>query len=104
MSIFSTEKLESLECCFVVDFDTSQEAFLVDAKSPRIAPIEPKENGAGIAVTLDNLEEYLQLYVEHRLVGAIKQQVKAVRDGLDVFVNDALRTNLRSFLTVAEFQ
>ena len=36
-------------------------------------------------VTEDNRLEYLQLFVEQRLVGGIRQQVEAFRNGLSVF-------------------
>ena len=58
----------------------------------------------GIEVTPDNLEEYLQLYAEHHLIGAIREQVNAVRQGLGVFLDEALMAKLRACCTVAEFQ
>ena len=32
-------------------------------------------------VTEENMQEYLQLFVQHRLVGAIRPQIEAFRDG-----------------------
>ena len=34
-----------------------------------------KEDGAAVAVTVDNVDEYVQLLAEHRLVGRIREQV-----------------------------
>jgi ankyrin repeat protein len=63
-----------------------------------------KEGGAEIGVTRDNLEEYLQLWVEHRLVGSIRSQVKAFQNGLGVFVPAELRRQLRDCCTACDFQ
>jgi hypothetical protein len=68
------------------------------------ASIPLKEGGAAIAVTTANLEEYLQLWVEHRLVGSIQSQVKAFQNGLGVFVPAELRRQLRDCCTACDFQ
>jgi hypothetical protein len=54
-----------------------------------------RADGAGVpaAVTEANKAEYLQLLVEHRLIGAIKEQVKAFCTGLAVFLTDEVRSS-----------
>ena len=69
-----------------------------------LGAVELKPGGSGIAVTKDNLEEYLRLFVHHRLFHAIKPQVDAVVEGLAVFVSDELRASLREFCTVGDVQ
>ena len=49
---------------------------------------EPEGPALPAAVTEANKAEYLQLLVEHRLVGAIKEQIRAFRAGLAVFLTD----------------
>jgi len=55
-------------------------------------------------VTAANVCEYLQLYAEHKLVGAVEQQIGAFRTGLHVFLDAALLTKLRACCTVADVQ
>ena len=69
-----------------------------------LGTVELKPGGSGIAVTKDNLEEYLRLFVHHRLFHAIKPQVDAVVEGLAVFVSDELRASLRECCTVGDIQ
>ncbi len=45
-----------------------------------------KEGGTEISVTEENKAEYIQLLVEHRVVGAIRPQITAFRNGLGGFV------------------
>jgi hypothetical protein len=52
---------------------------------------EPEGPALPAAVTEANKAEYLQLLVEHRLVGAIKEQIRAFRAGLAVFLTDEVR-------------
>jgi hypothetical protein len=66
-----------------------------------LGSVELKPGGAEIDVTEENKAEYLQLFVEHRLLASIKPQVDAVREGLSVFVNEALRAKLRKCCTGA---
>jgi hypothetical protein len=68
------------------------------------ASIPLKDGGAEIGVTKANLEEYLQLWVEYRLVGSIRPQVKAFQNGLGVFVPAKLRRQLRDCCTACDFQ
>ena len=65
---------------------------------------ELKPGGTSIEVTEANKAEYLQLFAEHRLLGAIRSQVEAFRTGFQVFVTTALLTQLRQCCTVAELQ
>ena len=55
-------------------------------------------------MTEENKAEYLALFVKHRLVGAIKDQVEAVREGLSVFITEDLRETLLQCCTVADIQ
>ena len=57
-----------------------------------------------MAVTLGNVEEYLRLFVRHRLVGSIAPQVSAFRDGLGVFVSGELREQLCQCCTPSDLQ
>ena len=66
--------------------------------------VELQPGGAKIDVTEETKAEYLQLFVEHWLLACIKPQVDAVREGLGVFVNEALRATLRKCCTVADIQ
>ena len=52
------------------------------------------ENSA-LLCTEENKAEYIQLFVEHRLVGAIKEQVQAFQRGISVFFPPALLERLR---------
>ena len=61
-------------------------------------------SGEEIDVTEENKAEYLALFVKHRLVGAIKDQVEAVREGLSVFITEDLRETLLQCCTVADIQ
>ena len=61
-------------------------------------------SGEEIDVTEENKAEYLALFVKHRLVGAIKDQVEAVREGLSVFITEGLRETLLQCCTVADIQ
>jgi hypothetical protein len=64
-------------------------SFLFRASSPvRSSCAEPVGPALPAAVTEANKAEYLQLLVEHRLVGAIKEQIRAFRAGLAVFLTD----------------
>ena len=74
--------IADLELTFEVDAETAE----YTAKGrKRPAPIELKGGGARIPVTEANRLEYLRLFVEHRLVGGIRSQVTAFRNGLGVF-------------------
>ena len=101
---YSAEVLEATGLTFEHDTEVVQQDFVVDANKRRRVSIELKPGGASIEVTPDNLEEYLQLYAEHHLVGAIREQVNAVRQGLGVFLDDILMAKVRACCTVTEFQ
>ena len=89
---------------FADDTEVGQQDFVVEASKRRRVLVELKPGGANTEVTPDNLEEYLQLYAEHHLIGAIREQVNAFRQGLGVFLDEALMAKLRACCTVAEFQ
>ena len=69
-----------------------------------LGSVELKPGGSEIEVTKDNVKEYLQLFVHHRLFHAIKPQVDAVVEGLAVFISDELRASLRDCCTVGDVQ
>ena len=96
-----TEDLDALCLTFVADSD---EAIVYDGASKRRRETELRPGGADEPVTAGNVREYLQLYATHKLVGAIRAQAAAFRDGLGVFLDDELLSKLRSICTVAEVQ
>lgn len=52
---------------------------------------ELKPGGSEIAVTIENLDEYINLLVQHHLETGIKYQLNALREGFDsVFPMDHL--------------
>jgi hypothetical protein len=64
-------------------------SFVFSSSSPVLSSCaEPEGPALRAAVTEANKAEYLQLLVEHRLVGAIKEQIRAFRAGLAVFLTD----------------
>eukprot|EP00729_Bicosta_minor_P005416 gene5416-2964_t len=64
-------------------------------KRRKLDQVELKPGGAKIPVTDENTAEYLQLFVQHRLIGAIKDQVQAFQTGLGVFFSAALLARVR---------
>jgi hypothetical protein len=104
MREYSAEDLQAIGLTFERDTEMGQQDFVVDANKRRRVSLELKPGGANIEVTPDNLEEYLQLYAEDHLIKTIREQVNAMRQGLNVFLDDALMAKLRAFCTVAEFQ
>lgn len=91
----SAEELDALGLTF--EDDGSNEVM------GQMGPVPLKESHLD-PVTKDNLEEYLQLLAEHRLLGAIQPQVKAFRDGLGMILIPELRTQLRQCCTAQDFQ
>lgn len=49
--------------------------------------VDLKENGGEIALTNDNREEYVKLFVEYQLVKSIEKQYNAFKKGFDLVVN-----------------
>ena len=94
--------LADLDLVFVDD--GNDEAIIYNTEAERRRAVELQPNGADIAVNEDNKAEYLRLFVQHRLIGAIEPQIKAFRGGLGVFVDDALRAKLRKCCTVGHMQ
>ena len=94
--------LQALDLTFVLE-GTSVDAEYA-SREARSATVELKPGGAEQEVTLENLAEYLQLYAEERLVGEIRPQIDAFREGLGVFVNDEVGAQLRQLCTVADVQ
>jgi len=93
--------LGELEMTFEADF-THEDYTAKGAGKP--APVPLKPGGHAIPVTEANRMEYLQLFVEQRLVGEIRAQVKAFRDGLSVFFGPELLGKLRGVCSPAECQ
>ena len=104
MRSYTAEELEACCLSFELSSEAVQQDFVVDSRKRQRTSIELKPGGSDIDVTPDNLEEYLQLYAQHRLVGAIHEQIDAVREGLAVWLDDELRAKLRRFCTIAELQ
>ncbi|XP_021365731.1 E3 ubiquitin-protein ligase TRIP12-like isoform X1 [Mizuhopecten yessoensis] len=61
----------------------SIEDLALDLTLPGAANIELKKGGKDIPVTLDNLEEYLQLVVHWSLVESVSRQFEAFREGFE---------------------
>jgi E3 ubiquitin-protein ligase HACE1 len=93
--------LEDLALTFTDDNDAK---LLYDSLAERNACVELKAGGAEMSVTEENKVEYIQLLVEHRVVGAIRPQITAFRNGLGVFVTAALQAKLRQCTTAADMQ
>ena len=63
----------------------------VDTPRPDVFPSVHQElfpNGAQIGVTEENKKRYLTLLCEHRLRGAVQEQLEALRRGFGVVVPD----------------
>jgi hypothetical protein len=97
----SSKQIEASCLTFSVDCD---EAIVYETPAKRRRSVELKPGGDQEAVTASNVNEYLQLYAQHKLIGAIQRQVTAFREGLAVFFDEALLTKLRSCCTVADVQ
>jgi E3 ubiquitin-protein ligase HACE1 len=65
--------IDELNLTFVDD--SNDEALVYPTEAERRQSSELKPGGAGVAVTGENLAEYLQLFAERRLLGAIRPQV-----------------------------
>lgn len=66
----------SMDGCSIEDLD-------LDFTLPGYVHIELKKGGKDIPVTLDNLEEYLQLVVHWSLVEGVSRQFEAFREGFE---------------------
>lgn len=66
----------SMDGCSIEDLD-------IDFTLPGYSHIELKKGGKDIPVTLDNLEEYLQLVVHWSLVEGVSRQFEAFREGFE---------------------
>ena len=93
--------LAELDMTFEADF-THEDYTAKGDEKPGPVPLKP--GGHDIAVTEENRMEYLQLFVEQRLVGEIRAQIKAFRDGLGVFFGKELLGKLRGVCSPAECQ
>ena len=93
-------EIGALEMTFEVDMDHAEYA---DAKRKR-ATHELKRHGSEIAVTEDNKQEYLQLFVEHRVVRSVETQLAAFKSGLHVFFTPDLLVKVRARCTAAQIQ
>lgn len=93
-------KLEDL----ALTFETEHQFEEYSAKTKKLETVKLKEDGADIAVTEENKDEYIHLCVKHRLVGAIKEQVDAFKRGLGVFFPPQLLVRLRQELSAADLK
>jgi len=93
--------LEELELTFI---DDNEPALLYESTAERNTFVELKEGGNETRVTEENKMEYIQLFVEHRVLGAIEAQITAFQNGLGVFVNAELRAKLRQCVTVQDME
>lgn len=84
-------KIEDLDMTFE-DVPVLEE---YSAKRQKMASVALKEGGAEIAVNEENKNEFLQLFVENRLLGSIRPQIDAFRGGLAVFFNEEMLAKLR---------
>jgi hypothetical protein len=94
--------LAELSLTFVDDSSDAALIFATEAERRQLSELKP--GGADVAVTGENMAEYLQLFAERRLLGAIRPQVEAFREGLSVFLGDVLQSTLRQCCSVAEIQ
>ena len=92
----SDQELEALDERFCYE--------TMDDISGMMDPYPLKDGGSEIVVTKANLEEYLQLWVEHRIVGSIRKQVERFRQGLAVSLKEKVREMLIKCCTVTELQ
>eukprot|EP01047_Picozoa_sp_COSAG01_P022487 COSAG01_NODE_1336_length_10676_cov_7.741420_5_plen_1470_part_00 len=103
----SAEELSALDVRFVDEDNTDEytgtcEGPMAVCESAALTPL--KEGGADIVVDANNLEEYLQVFAEYRLVGSIKQQIESFQRGLTVIVKDDVLKTLSRCCTVPELQ
>ena len=97
--------LEDLGLTFEAEFeDVDQEYACRTPSRARRMPVELKPGGCNIAVTEENRIEYLELFVEHRLVGTINMQIEAFRKGLAVFFGPELLEEFRQLCDPADAQ
>ena len=94
-SAYEAEGVALSDLCLSFVDDTNQEEYSASS-DVELNVVELKAGGRDIEVTEENKEEYLRLFVHHRLVGAIKPQLDAFRAGLSVFVGPDLRKQLRA--------
>ena len=92
----SEEDVEALDARFCYE--------TMDDVTGVMEPYPLKEGGSEITVTKANLEEYLQLWVEHRVVGSIRKQVERFQQGLAVSLKEEVRQRLVKHCAVTELQ
>lgn len=98
---YSSRDGMELEDLFLSFQDDSNQEEYIDGAS---AQVDLKEGGSSIAVDEDNKAEYLQAFVEHRLVGAIRSQIDAFREGLSGYIGEALQKRVQQSCSVADIQ
>jgi len=74
------------------------------AKRAKLDNVELKPGGAKVKVTEANKAEYVKLFVQHRLVGAIQPQIEIFQQGLAVFFSSELLERLRAECTPADIK
>ena len=96
---------DELDLTFEAEYeDVDQEYACRTPSRARRVPVELKPGGCAIAVTEENRIEYLELFVEHRLVGAIQLQIEAFRKGLGIFLKPNLLGEFRQLCDPADAQ
>ena len=97
--------LDELDLTFEAEYeDVDQEYACRTPSRARRVPVELKPGGCAIAVTEENRIEYLELFVEHRLVGAVQLQIEAFRKGLGVFLKPNVLEEFRQLCDPADAQ
>ena len=111
----NSSDLAALKLTFTDDCDEAI-FFLPRSPAERHGQVELKPGGAEVAVTTNNLADYLQLFAQHRMQtmmevayeeevnSSIQPQIEAFQNGLATFVRPETRATLRQCCTVAEIQ
>ena len=111
----NSSDLAALKLTFTDDCDEAI-FFLPRSPAERHGQVELKPGGAEIAVTTNNLADYLQLFAQHRMQtmmevayeeevnSSIQPQIEAFQNGLATIVTPETRATLRQCCTIAEIQ
>jgi hypothetical protein len=92
--------LQDLELTFEVELEFNDYSSVKRKRDTE----ELKPKGAAVPVTEENKAEYLQLFVEFRLLRGIQKQIAAFKEGLAIYVPPAIATALQARCTPADIQ
>jgi E3 ubiquitin-protein ligase TRIP12 len=67
----------------LTELENNVNALDLDFRYPGYENIELKKNGKDVLVTLDNLEEYIDLITDWTLVKGVQQQIEAFKEGFE---------------------